>query len=189
MRAISKSNSASSLIHGNNNGHVDNLTGKSAGFILPLNSNPLYHHSYFSGHHATLDTHRRAATVSPQPFTSVDRSAILAASKQAAPRILAGPVVVAAAEPATAVIAPPSAADCSMSQFQPGTYPQLKRASLTNIPIYENVDGFPAVPARGRRQATPPPPPPPYTGPHHIVPTPEQPAARDPRLVPRCRFG
>ena len=90
-------------------------------------------------------------------------------------------VVVAAAEPATAVIAP-SAADCSMNQFQPGTYPQLKRASLTNIPIYENVDGLPAVPARGRRQATPPPPPPPYTGPHHIVPTPEQPA-RDPRLV------
>merc|ERR1719433_2293997 len=83
LRAISKSNSASSLIHGNNNGHVDNL----------------------SGHHATLDTHRRAATVSPQPFTSVDRPAIIA----------------------------PSAADCSMNQFRPGTYPQLKRASLTNI--------------------------------------------------------
>ena len=71
-------------------------------------------------------------------------------------------------------------------QFQPGTYPQLKRASLTNIPIYENIDGFPAIPVRGRRQATPPPPPPPYTGPHHIVSTPEQPssaAAIDPRLV------
>ena len=27
LRAISKSNSASSLIHGNNNGHVDNVTG------------------------------------------------------------------------------------------------------------------------------------------------------------------
>ena len=70
-------------------------------------------------------------------------------------------------------------------QFQPGTYPQLKRASLTNIPIYENIDGFPAIPVRGL-QATPPPPPPPYTGPHHIVSTPEQPssaAAIDPRLV------
>ena len=31
LRAISKSNSASSLIHGNNNGHVDNLTGESDG--------------------------------------------------------------------------------------------------------------------------------------------------------------
>ena len=87
--------------------------------------------------------------MSPQPFTSVDRSTIIAASKQAAPRILAGQaVVVAAAEPTAAVIA----ADCSMNQFQPGTYPQLKRASLTNIPIYENLDTYPAIPVRGRRQ-------------------------------------
>ncbi len=54
--------------------------------------------------------------------------------------------------------------------FQPGVYPQPKRASLTSIPIYENLDdasNFPAIPRRG--QCTPPPPPPPYTGHHHIV--------------------
>ncbi len=52
-------------------------------------------------------------------------------------------------------------------QFQPGTYPQLKRASLTNIPIYENVDGYPVLPRRG--QPSPPPPPPPYTGSHQLL--------------------
>lgn len=122
---------------------------------------------------------RRRASVSPQHFAyatgAVDRTAIIAASKQAAPRILTGPVVVAAAEP----------------QFQPGMYQQLKRASLTDIPIYENIDGFPAIPVRGRRQGTPPPPPPPYTGPHRIVatPTPEQPygaATYNQRFVRAC---
>ena len=62
-------------------------------------------------------------------------------------------------------------------QYQPGTYPQLKRASLTNIPIYENIDGYPTIP-----NVPPPPPappavgsggagiqPPPYTGQHNIV--------------------
>ena len=53
-------------------------------------------------------------------------------------------------------------------QYQPGSYPQAKRQSLTNIPIYENIDGLPAVPQRGH-QATPPPPPPPYMGQHNIV--------------------
>ena len=60
---------------------------------------------------------RRRASVSPQHFTaaaSVDRTAIIAASKQAAPRILTGPVVVAAAEPASVIAA--SAADHCMNQ-------------------------------------------------------------------------
>jgi peptidoglycan hydrolase-like protein with peptidoglycan-binding domain len=30
-------------------------------------------------------------------------------------------------------------------KYQPGTYPQLKRSSLSNIPIYENIDGYPDV--------------------------------------------
>ena len=30
-------------------------------------------------------------------------------------------------------------------QFQPGTYPQLIRSSLSNIPIYENIDGYPDI--------------------------------------------
>ena len=45
--------------------------------------------------------------------------------------------------------------------FCPGTYPQLKRSSLSNIPIYENLDGYP-VPVRHSE-------PPPYTGAHNIV--------------------
>ncbi|XP_059088232.1 LIM domain-containing protein jub-like isoform X1 [Tigriopus californicus] len=56
----------------------------------------------------------------------------------------------------------------AMVQYQPGSYPQLKRASLTNIPIYENIDGYPVIPQRGQ-QVTPPPPPPPYSGHHTIV--------------------
>ena len=69
-----------------------------------------------TGHHVTMETRRRAS-VSPQHFTaaaSVDRTAIIAASKQAAPRILTGPVVVAAAEPASVIAA--SAADHCMNQ-------------------------------------------------------------------------
>ena len=37
LRAMSKSNSASSLIHGNNNGHVDNVAGGGQSVILFLN--------------------------------------------------------------------------------------------------------------------------------------------------------
>ena len=59
-----------------------------------------------------MDTRRRAS-VSPQHF-AVDRTAIIAASKQAAPRILTGPVVVAAAEPATVIAT--SVAGHSMNQ-------------------------------------------------------------------------
>ena len=60
-------------------------------------------------------------------------------------------------------------------QFQPGTYPQLKRSSLSNIPIYENIDGYPDIVTHQmitiqQQQATSyNPPPPPYTAPHTIV--------------------
>lgn len=64
-------------------------------------------------------------------------------------------------------------------QYQPGSYPQLKRASLTNIPIYENIDGYPVIPQRGQ-QVTPPPPPPPYSGHHTIV------SSSLTKTVPRC---
>jgi hypothetical protein len=142
LRAISKSTSASSLLHGNAN-YLDNA--------------------------AAIETRRRASA-SPQNINVYDRSTIIAASKQATPRIytsepstlgryVAAPVVVVAAG-----YSEPS----SETQFQPGIYPQLKRASLTNIPIYENLDSYPELPQRGR-QSTPPPPPPPYTGTHHIV--------------------
>ena len=47
-----------------------------------------------------------------------------------------------------------------LQQFQPGTYPQAKRSSLTSIPIYENLDGYPAEVGHE---------PPPYTGSHNIV--------------------
>ena len=62
--------------------------------------------------------------------------------------------------------------------FQPGTYPQLKRSSLSNIPIYENIDGYPdvvthqmiAIQQQQLQQASNyNPPPPPYTAPHTIV--------------------
>jgi hypothetical protein len=47
-----------------------------------------------------------------------------------------------------------------------GTYPQLKRSSLSNIPIYENIDGYP-VPIHHPGAGVPEPPP--YTGAHNIV--------------------
>ena len=50
-------------------------------------------------------------------------------------------------------------------QFRPGTYPQLKRSSLTNIPIYENIDGYPDVVSHQVHQKNPPP----YAGSHTIV--------------------
>ena len=62
------------------------------------------------------------------------------------------------------------------SQFQPGTYPQLKRSSLSNIPIYENIDGYPDIVSHQMASLQQihaashnPPPPPPYTAPHTIV--------------------
>ena len=81
-------------------------------------------------------------------------------------------------------------------KYQPGTYPQLKRSSLSNIPIYENIDGYPDVVTHQlisiqqqqlqqqqqqlqqqqqqlqQQQQQPSiysPPPPPYTAPHTIV--------------------
>ena len=63
-------------------------------------------------------------------------------------------------------------------KYQPGTYPQLKRSSLSNIPIYENIDGYPdvvthqmiAIQQQQQQQASIySPPPPPYTAPHTIV--------------------
>ena len=69
-------------------------------------------------------------------------------------------------------------------KYQPGTYPQLKRSSLSNIPIYENIDGYPDVVThqmisiqqqqlqqQRQQQQTSiySPPPPPYTAPHTIV--------------------
>jgi hypothetical protein len=61
--------------------------------------------------------------------------------------------------------------------FQPGTYPQLKRSSLSNIPIYENIDGYPdvvthqmiAIQQQQLQASNYNPPPPPYTAPHTIV--------------------
>ena len=50
-------------------------------------------------------------------------------------------------------------------QFQPGTYPQLKRSSLTSIPIYENIDGYPDVISHQIPNKDPPP----YSGSHTIV--------------------
>ena len=67
-------------------------------------------------------------------------------------------------------------------QFQPGTYPQLKRSSLSNIPIYENIDGYPDLVThqmitlqqqqqqqQQQQDVNCNPPPPPYTGTHTIV--------------------
>ena len=66
-------------------------------------------------------------------------------------------------------------------KYQPGTYPQLKRSSLSNIPIYENIDGYPDVVShqmialqqqqqhQQQQAAIYSPPPPPYTAPHTIV--------------------
>jgi len=65
--------------------------------------------------------------------------------------------------------------------FQPGVYPQV---SLTdNIPIYENLDGYPVLPRR-RTSPAPPPPPPPYASQHRIVTSPSREiVARDSRAL------
>ncbi len=132
---------------------------------------------------STLENRRRSSV---SPHTALDRNAIIAASKHAAPKILnaatgsggsskgsvggsADRWVAAMAAPVM-ITAEPAAAGDVMGQFQPGTYPQLKRDSLTSNPIYENIEGFPAIPMRGLHlQQAPPPPPPPYTGTNHQI--------------------
>ena len=57
-----------------------------------------------------------------------------------------------------------AATTATATAFRPGSYPQLQQQSVSNIPIYENLDNDPVVPLRGHSA---PPPPPPYGAARH----------------------
>eukprot|EP00095_Tigriopus_kingsejongensis_P011791 maker-scaffold119_size336447-snap-gene-2.37 protein:Tk11791 transcript:maker-scaffold119_size336447-snap-gene-2.37-mRNA-1 annotation:"lim domain-containing protein jub isoform x1" len=121
------------------------------------------HHLRLTSPQAISQAQFLAHRQQPLPSLLVKHSAVTAQS-------LSSTQVESRWSPQRGTASPPvtSMAGPSLQQYQPGSYPQLKRASLTNIPIYENIDGYPVIPQRGQ-QATPPPPPPPYSGHHTIV--------------------
>ena len=144
----------------------------------------------------------RRASASPPTRVIIDKSATAAvAAKINAAGSRTPPVVVNAngygfikdctdvknGNSALSPLPPPvqSSSELIQTSYRPGCYPQQQSSStLSNIPIYENLnDNEPSVPLRASR-VPPPPPPPPYVAKVIESPPVLPPKGRPPYLAP-----
>ena len=148
----------------------------------------------------------RRASASPPTRVIIDKSATAAvAAKINAAGSRTPPVVVNAngygfikdctdvknGNSALSPLPPPvqSSSELIQTSYRPGCYPQQQSSStLSNIPIYENLnDNEPSVPLRASRvPPPPPPPPPPYVAKAAVIESPPvlPPKGRPPYLAP-----